>query len=152
MVKNTRYMVYNLDKHRYILTQDAIAENYNFNLRDILDTDGTISPDAMPNNYLDRVSMILYMYIYSWAQDPDATEYVLSLPKYRDTIQSALLELTYGFIMNNTDPSIYFTGDTLKTIEVNPAVQTILMNGGVLFRGQYFNLPYNYQDLKGVEY
>lgn len=148
---NDNKMEYNLSKHRYALTETAMEEDYGISLS-CLDSDGDISPETLPRRYLDRVSLILYTYIYSWCIDRDDTEYVLSLPENRETILNAMEELCYSFLMNNTDPNLNFTGDTLKSIEVNPAVQTILMDGGVLFRGKYIGLPQHYKDTKGEDY
>lgn len=149
---NTNRMFYNINKHRYILTPDAIEQTYGIQLLDVLDSDGDISPDTLPERFLDRASKMLYTYMYSWAEDHDKTEYVLSLPKNRDGIEEAMEEYVYSLLMNNTDPSVYFTGNSLNAVEVPPNVQTILLNNGLIFRGTYCNLPEGWHDTRGVDY
>ena len=145
-------MIYDLNKHRYILTPDAIQEVYGINLADALDSDSDISPETLPDRFLERASKILYNYMYSWAEDKSATEYFLSLPRNREAIEEAQLEYVYSLLMNNTDPSIFFTGNALHAIEVPPNVQTILLNNGLIFRGRFYNLPQHYEELRGVDY
>lgn len=145
-------MIYDLNKHRYILTPEAIQEVYGINLVDALDSDSDASPETLPDRFLERASKILYNYMYSWAEDKAATEYFLSLPRNREAIEEVQLEYVYSLLMNNTDPSIFFTGNALNAIEVPPNVQTILLNNGLIFRGRFYNLPQDYQKGRGVEY
>ena len=152
MPKDTNSMIYNMNKHRYILTPEGFEERYGINLLDVLDSDGSNSPDLIAEQYLDRVSLILYNYIYSWSQDKNKTEFVISLDTYRDAIEDALSELAYAWIVNNTDPSLFYTDNPLKTIQVPPTVQTILINNSIIYRGQYYMLPNDWKELKGVEY
>lgn len=150
--KNSNKMKYNLSKHRYILTPEAMEQDYGIQLLDVLDSDGDISPETLPDRFLDRLSLIFYNYLYSWAKDKNKTEYVLSLPRYREGIENGMKELCYAWLMNNTDPSVYFTGNSLKSIEVPPAVQTILLNEGLIFRGDFYNMPNDYLNTKGEDY
>lgn len=146
------YMFYDIRKHRYILYPDALQNLYGINLIDVLDSDSDIDPETLPERFLDRASLILYTYMYSWAENKDKTEYVLSLEGKREGIKDAMLEYVYSLLMNNTDPSIFFTGNSLRAVEVPPNVQTILLNNGLIFRGRYYNLPNNFKELRGVEY
>lgn len=150
--KDTNEMYYDINHHRYVLTPDAILERYGIQLSDILDSDGMVSPDRLPEMFLERVSRNLYAYIYLWAADHDETEYVLSLEKYRDGIQEAMEEYTYTLLMSNTDPSLYFSGNSLNAIEVSPSVQTILLEYKIIFRGRYLGLPEKYKDDRGIKY
>lgn len=151
-ILNTSTMKYNFKKHRYILTPQAIEERYGISLLDVLDSDSDISPETLPERFLDRVSVVLYEYIYSWSQDQAKSEYVLSLDRLRDGLEEAMCELCYAWLLNNTDPSIYFTGNTLKCIEVPPVVQTILLNKGLLIRGRFYNITDNELATRGVDY
>jgi len=149
---NDNLMYYDIRKHQYILTPDAIVERYGINLADILDSDGMVSPDRLPEMFLEEVSRSLYAYIYLWAKDRDKTMYVLSLPKYRDGIQACLEALTYAYLLSNTNPGLYFTGNSLNAIEVNPQVQTMLLQYKLIFRGEYRGLPEDYKDKLGITY
>lgn len=149
---NDNYMTYDLNNHRYVLTEDALLEDYGIDLNSTLDSEGDANKDKLPERFLKRVSMMLYYYIYSWSQNRDDTEYVISGVDYREDIKQAMEELAYSFLINNTDPSLLFTGNTLKTSEVPPTVQTILMDSGLLFRGTYTRLPENYKDTRGYDY
>lgn len=146
------YMEYDIDKHRYILTNEAMEEFYGIDLRAVLNAEGDFNPDTLPYRFLDRVSKQVYNYIYSWAADKNQTEFVISDKSYRQDIQDAMLELAYSYLMENKDPNILFKESSLGTIVVPPVVQTILMNGGLLFRGQFNGLPSDYLDSKGIDY
>ena len=145
-------MYYDLNKHRYILTPEALNDDYGIDLAATLRTSGDSNPDTLPERFLKRVSLIVYNYIYSWAQDKDASEYVFSDPEYRETIKEAMEELAYAWLTSNSDPSVFFTEDIYTNIKVNPAVHTILVDNGLLFRGKYINLPKDWIDTKGEEY
>lgn len=149
---NTEEMYYDLEKHRYILTEDDIVNKYGIQLTSILDSDSDSNPDTIGERFLNRTSLILYNYIYSWSSDKNATEFVISLPQYRDAIQEAMEELVYGWINNNTDPSIFFQQNPLECIKLVPSAHTILLNNGLLYRGKYMNLPKDYLDTKGEDY
>ena len=149
---DTQEMYYDINHHRYVLTPDAIVERYGIQLSDILDSDGMVSADRLPELFLERVSKELYSYIYLWSEDHDKTEYVLSLPKYRDGIQDAMEEFTYTLLMSNTDPSVYFSGNSLKAVEVPPSVQTLLLQHKIIFRGRYYGLEPDFMKDRGVKY
>lgn len=145
-------MFYNLDEHRYVLTPEHMADKYGIQLSDILDADGMIDPERLPEMFLDRVSFILYSYIYLWSSEHDKTEYALSLERYREGIKKAMGEFCYTWLMNNTDPSVFFSGNALRAVEVPPSVQTILLQYGITFRGNFFNMPNNWQAMRGIDY
>lgn len=146
------YMYYNIRKHRYILTNEALVEEYGIDLYGVLNPEGDANPDTLPDRFLNRVSKEVYEYIYSWSSDRDATEYLISDEQYRSTIEEAMLELAYTFLMTNTDPNMLFKETSLGTIVVPPTVQTMLINNGLLFRGEIFNLPPDYKKTRGMDY
>ena len=148
----TEDMQYNLFKHRYILTVDGFARKYGIQLSDVLNTEGDIDPDTLPERFLDRVSMYVYQYIYIWSQNKDEKEYIISLQKYRQPIEDAMGELAYSWLLSNTDPSVFFHEDPNKLIKLVPTVHTILMTGDCLHRGKYIMLPQDWQSTKGTDY
>ena len=149
---DTEEMYYDITKHRYILTEDAIVNRYGLQLSLLLDGDSEVNPDTIGERFLQRASVVLYNYIYSWSSNKEDTEYVISFPKYRDAIQEAMEELVYGWINSNTDPNIFFQTNALECIKLVPSAHTILLNNGLLFRGTYTNLPKDYQLGRGEDY
>lgn len=149
---NDDKMFYDIKTHRYILTEEAIADEFNIKLTDILDKDGVVDPERAAEIFLSRVSKQLYRYIFTWCTDKEKTTYMLSLPEHRESIYEALCELVYTYITTNTDPSVFFTEDTKDTIKISPVVQSILMNDNLLFRGDIVNLPQDYLDTKNIDW
>jgi len=146
---NDSYMNYDLNAHRYILTVDGYEELSGEAIAD----HGLEFQQA--NRMLKRVSNIVYQFIYSWAKSPSRTEYEISLPKYRDVIKDALVEMMTGLLANKTDVSLFFSGETSQKFRstdiVTPGVKLILMNGGILTRAE---LPYikDFDKNRGVDY
>lgn len=142
---NDEYMTYDLDTHRYIMSVDGFEK---------------ITGEAMTADHgldyeqaqrlLNRVSTVIYNYIYTWAQDKERTMYEISLPKYRDGIKEAIAEMGIAILANKTDPTLYFKGRKFTEV-VSPGVRMILLNNNILFRGKLKYIA-DYDKGKGTEY
>lgn len=142
---NDSNMTYDLNAHRYTLT----FEGFETLSGEKLEADhGLTREDA--GRLLNRTTQIVYGYIYTWARNKERTEYEISLPKYRDTIKEALVEMMMGLLANKTDKTLYF-GNLKPGNTVTPGVKQILRNGGLLFRGEWEYIP-GYFELRGKEY
>jgi len=130
-------MIYDINEHKYFLTQYGYEHNSGEHLSQHIN-----SEDIEP--LLKRVTYTVYNYIYSWASDVSRTEYEISLSKYRLLIKRALVEMVSAMLVNKTDMGLFFSKDSGDI--VTPNVKLILMNGGLLKRSKF---PYiNYDALK----
>ena len=147
---NDEYMTYDIKTHKYYLTVDG----YEALSGEALTADHGLE-FQQADRMLKRVSNIVYQFIYSWAKNASRTEYEISLPKYRDGIKDALVEMMTGLLANKTDVSLFFTTETAQKFRttdiVTPQVKLILMNTGILTRAE---LPYiqDYDKNRGVDY
>lgn len=153
---NDNKMRYDLNKHRYILEPQYITERYGFNLQDILNADGVLDPDVLPELFVDRTSLMIYTYIKNWSDNPLMKEYEMSKDKYRDAICDAMCEMIYSYLMTNTDRNIYYTDrKTSRTFEVPNSVHNILYNGFCLSRGRYIFPNNNWDEIldkRGIDW
>ena len=140
------YMTYDLNNHRYTLTVDG----YEKISGEALTADHGLSYEQA-SNMLKRVSTIIYTYIYTWARDKDRTEYEISLPKYRDGLRDAMVEMMTAILANKTDPTLYFKNRKFTEV-VSPGVRMIMYNNGLLFRGRWPLIDKDYKTKKGTEY
>lgn len=147
---NDENMKYDINLHRYVITDEAVASRYGISILDTVDSTSSTDTDQLSARLLSRVAMIIYTYIYRHAAVHDETEYVLSLPRYRQFIEDAELELCYAMLINNTDPSIFY-GDVNIDV-LCPSSYAILASGGLLFRGRYVFLPDKWYNSRGVDY
>lgn len=146
---NDNKMTYDLDMHRYVLEEDYVNNYYNVNLTDILINKTDVNPDAVSKVFLRRVSNVFYNFIYSTAPDVSKAEYYFSLPKFRDGILEAMLELAYAFLINNKDNTILL--DELDKKPMPSGVETICLNRG-LFNRHHIKIYHDYQKGRGVDY
>jgi hypothetical protein len=150
---NDDYMTYDTDLHMYILTSDAVAEKDGVDLYKYFENSD--NPDVDIHNFLSRVSQKVYNYIYSYnLNNIDQKRYMLSLPKYRAFIQTALLAEVYSTCKNLTDPSIFYKtlSSTYQTLPVSDYVNMVLAGNGLLYNGYYTGLPEDYLDNLGITY
>jgi len=149
---NDDYMVYDLTKHRYVLTTLAIEEELNTSLEEVLNSAGSISAELDPELFLKRVSKNLYTVIYGYntAGGTNKTEYVMSLPDYREAIYDAMLELAYYYLVSNVDPFLS-TVDNDKNQLIPAGLKTSMYSTGLLYRGDYILEP-DYMDGRGEDY
>nr|DAE44743.1 MAG TPA: hypothetical protein [Caudoviricetes sp.] len=163
---NDEKMVYDLDLHKYILTPDAVSQDLNINLYDLFKN--SQDPDNDIRVFLRRLSIELYSIIYKFnIQYKDIKEYIISLPKYRTGILLSLEEYLYALSKNGTDPNVFFRANDMNyIITKNPkknylytkpipdSVQMLLDEYGLSWSGKYTygSYPWNFLDLKGIEY
>ena len=153
LYKDDEDMIYDLKDHRYIITPEYIAREYGIQLSDVLNSDGDIDPDTLPERFLKRVSLYIYEYIRSWGiQDPEYKMYEVSKDKYRDAIKQAAGEMAYGWLLNNTDPSVFFQASAHNLIKTIPAVHNILITSGALYRGRYEFKDQDWKERKGIDW
>lgn len=149
--ENGTDMVYDLESHRYVLTEDYFNNYHNVNLTDILINKTDVDPDAVSRVFLKRVSNVFYNYILSTVPDVEKGEYWFSLPRYRRAIREGMLELGYSFIINNRDNTIILddSGKTGKAVPMG--VETICLNYG-LFNRAFMRVNPKYKDSMGVDW
>lgn len=148
---NDEYMTYDLSKHRYILSIDGYEK---------LTGEGFATDHGLTSEQatmiIKRASNIVYEYIYLWAKNRRRTEYEISLPKYREYIQEALVEMVSGLLANKTDVALFFNQRSSQnyrnTDTVTPQVKMILMNCGILTRAELPRLEEGYDKNRGVDY
>lgn len=145
-----QYMYYDLANHKYYLTVDGYEQ---LSGEALMADHGLDYQQA--DRMLKRVTMIIYNYIYTWARDRDRTEYEISLPKYRDSIRDALVEMMTALLANKTDMTLFFSPNGTQRFKfsdtITPGVKQILMNGGLLSRAKLYFIE-DYQKGKGVDY
>ena len=140
------YMKYDTRKHRYVLTNDYVREVMNVELSDVLNTSGSVADTAnMPEIVLDRVSMLIYGYIYRNSAYTNRQERELALDgAHRPHLMDAMTEeLTY--ILNNGDVSAFsgvnaVSGLSIDPIrmrqaEIAPLARDIIESRGLVSRG-----------------
>ena len=105
---NTNWSYYDLNKHRYVLKPEYIRDNYSIELMDALDTTGSINARKAVEGLLKRASSVLYNYILS--HHPGQVEYMIyrlvKHSEYRTTIEEAMGELVFSWLINNNDLTI----------------------------------------------
>lgn len=147
---------YNIDIHKYVLNRSYLEQKINASLTVVLNTDTNTVTDNEADVFLERVSNLLYTFIYAYAENPDDYEYYLSLSntnkqlKNREAIISALVELAYEIIMNNKEIGIYFNDKDLDIIPNQLKQQ--LYGSDLITRSKLVGLPYDYMSLRGSEY
>ena len=162
---NDDYMTYDLQHHRYVLTQQALMDNRGITLIDYFSESD--NPEMDIEIFLKRCSLELYSFIYKFnIRTRDLKEYILSLPENRDGIQEALEEFVYAIVKNGTDPNLYFKRDDLntpvavayrgivKTQYVPDSVRMILDSYELTYSGNYLpgTYPHDYKKLRGTDY
>lgn len=139
MPNNDELMEYSFLDHKYYLTRYGYENASGEQLTNYLAT-------ADIDGFLKRVSIVVYSYIYSWAQDVNRTEYELSLEKHRRAIYNTLVEMTSTLLVNKTDLSLFYTKE--PTDVVSPGVKMMLLNNGLCKRSKY---PYvDYESLRAA--
>lgn len=136
-------MVYDFDKHRYILTEEYVRQ-MGIDLSLVLNTDFSPIPASVPSLFLDRVSKLVYSNIYRYGRSKKEKEYLLACnPELREVIRDAMLE-RIAYIIDSGDMSTK-TGALIQQgirIDVKDLIasveeETILRSVGLLHRGNY---------------
>ena len=161
-VRNNSNIAYDLDTHRYTITQEYMRDKFGIELARALDSTGDINAATLPQRWLNQVSIILYNYIYRYAKNKKIHEYKLAMESdWIDCLQEAMGQLAYHLLLVNNNIGL-LTGLSIengKKIErvdiiqnvVPVQVEDILRNGGLLFRG-YFDFDYDLLDTRGTDY
>ena len=143
---NDYAMIYDKSHHAYVLTTEDVLVNLNINLPNELRTNGLAADEANEaEKLLERVSKIIYRFIFSHTTKPKKIERQLALdPSFRDTIKEAMEEqllyiLANGDLTNvsgiNTETGAVISRETLKSSSISPASIEILLNAGLLYCG-----------------
>lgn len=144
---NDDFMTYDINSHRYVPTAEGFNQVYGINLFDELSSNTNSS--AFVHGFLYRASLILYNYIYEYAQNKDEREYTLSLQKNRQCIKEALYELIYFWLINKYDPTI-MTNEKWENL-VPYSVKHILEVNGLLCTS-VINIDEELLSRKGIDY
>lgn len=142
MPYNDNNMNYNRYKHRYVLTEAHVLEALNVDLRTVLNTSDSADIANAPERLLDRVSKIVYEYIYSICAFRYKTERDLALDdKNRDFICEAMGEQLlymlnngdlYGMSGINADTGAVVDARSIRAAQIAPLAKDILINTGIV--------------------
>lgn len=140
-------MVYDRQKHRYILTELGIANGLNIVLQDELNTNGIMNEASAVNDFLNDVSFSIYEYIYSHSGNRMVTEYLLAKKiDLREVIKSAMLAQA-KYLKENGDianqAGVNFSNMTNMPLDeirgdrrISPYAKSQLANAGLLYSGK----------------
>ena len=139
-------MVYDQEKHRYILTNDCVKRELNLDLGAELNIEGSNNPSNEVNAFLDEISFQVYTYIYNHAQNQMVAEYRCAKnPALRTPLKTAMLKQVKYIYING---EIAYEGGVdfakghamrLEDIRGERAIGTythyVLANAGLLYGG-----------------
>ena len=142
MAFDSNEMSYNEKKHRYVLTEVCVLEDMNIDLRVVLNTSDVADVANAPKNFLERVSALVYGYIYRHVPFRYKKERELALDdSIRGYICEAMKEQVL-YILNNGDLSGIAgvnveTGmgaeqSKLRAAEIAPLAKDILIDSGIV--------------------
>lgn len=137
------YLRYDFQSHRYVLTSEYVLEKMNRNLSEILAENGSYADKANEAEILlDRVSMLVYDFIYMTTLTPLKKERELALNKRnRNTLMLAMREqlvymLTNGdvsqFSSVNVDNGAILDPYAMRQATIAPTAKEVLVVGGVV--------------------
>lgn len=136
-------MVYDFDKHRYILTSQFCRDR-GIDLDILLNTD--IFPDSQVAKeiVLDRISLLVYTNIYNYGRQKRYKEFLLAChPDIRDIIKEALFErlnyVTTSEDLSTKSGALVSQGVRIETKDLVPSLieEMLLRPTGLLHRGEY---------------
>lgn len=142
MAFDNNEMFYNKRKHRYILTEECVLEEMNIDLGVVLNTSDVADVANAAENFLDRVSTLVYRYIYKVVPFRYKKERALALEdEYRAPICEAMKEQLL-YILNNGDFSalsginlesgMVIDQARLRSAEIAPLAKDILIDSGIV--------------------
>lgn len=146
MPQNDNRMTYDKSHHRYVLTTEDVLTTLNIDLAAELRQNGLAADEANEAaRLLDRVSRLVYSYIYRHADRPRLMERRLALdtalrPIICEAMEEQLLYiLANGDLTNvsgiNTETGAVVTRDALLTASVSPVAGAVLLDAGLLCVG-----------------
>lgn len=135
-------MVYNFEAHRYVLTEEYCSNQLNVNIAEVLNTAGVADIANAPERFLDRISRIIYSYIYSINAFKYETERkIAQTEQCRKPLMNAMGEQVL-YTLNNGDFTAIAgvnaqTGATLdkkalRGAEIAPLSKDELINSGIV--------------------
>jgi len=141
MPTNDATLQYDFAKHRYVLTKTGAESALNVSLESVVDTSVSLDTANEVTRLLERVSDLVYGFIYNSAFLHFKTERAMALEeRYRPFLQEALLE-QLRYIILEGDLSLYsgvnavngtaMDKKALRGAEIAPRVRDILINGGL---------------------
>lgn len=83
-----KYMRYDLSTHRYVLTTDYLKDMLSVDIE--RRTNGVVQAQNAINNLLDRVSLLLYGYVYGFNNKQVLTYIIAKSPSAREIIMTAM--------------------------------------------------------------
>ena len=135
-------MIYNTKTHRYILNQGHVLTDMNIDLSTALNTSDSADVANAAEKFLDRVSMLIYSWIYSVNPFRFRTERELALNEnYRPIIRDAMKEQVLYILNNgdlsavsgvNVDSGITIDQRRLLSARISPAAKDILVNADIV--------------------
>lgn len=135
-------MVYNLNVHRYVLTQDFVLKKMNIDLTAVLNASDSADMANVAERFLDRVSSVIYAWIYSVNPFRFRTERELALNgKHRPFILEAMKEQILYVLNNgdfsalsgvNIDTGMAIEESRMQSARVSPMAKDILINADIV--------------------
>lgn len=142
MAYDNNEMFYNKRKHRYVLTEECVLEDMNIDLGVVLNTSDVADVANAASKLLDRVSMLIYGYIYKAVPFRYKTERALALedenrqPLYDAMKEQLLYMLNNGDFSNlsgiNLDNGMVIEQSILRGAEIAPIAKDILIDAGIV--------------------
>ena len=136
-------MVYDINKHRYILTPQFCRDR-GIDLDIIIHKDLFPDPQKAIEIVLDRISLLVYTNIYNYGRQKRHKEFLLAChPDLRDIIKEALFE-RLNYVTSSEDLSVrsgalVSQGVRIETRDLVPSIveEMLLRPTGLLHRGEY---------------
>lgn len=135
-------MTYNERAHRYVLTQECVLEDMNIDLGAVLNTSDVADVAIAQEQFLDRVSRIIYSWIYSVNPLRFRTERELALNEsHRPFILEAMKEQVLYILNNgdltalsgiNLDTGITTEESKKRASSIAPLSKDILIDAGIV--------------------
>lgn len=135
-------MTYNERAHRYVLTRECVLEDMNIDLGAVLNTSDAADSANAPELLLERVSALIYRYIYRAVPFRYKTERALALEsENRERILEAMKEQLLYMLNNgdlsglsgvNIDTGVVIDAKRMRDAEISPIARDILVDSGIV--------------------
>ncbi len=142
MAYNNNEMSYDKKNHRYVLTEECVLEDMNIDLKAILNTSDAADVANAPQKLLERVSALVYGYIYRTVPFRYKTERALALDdENRSYILDAMKEQLLYILNNgdlsglsgiNLDTGLSIDARKMRAAEISPMARDILIDSGIV--------------------
>lgn len=159
--KEDKEFKYDTRFHRYYLTPEYMVSVYGVDLNTLSAIKEDVNPNTAAQRFLKRLSMVLYQYIYEYADNKELTEYLLAggKPEWREPLMEALGEFAYAVYLSGNDYSLEYglsldSGKELDrkdlAIQMVPGgVKNILEVNDILWRGK--RTGYNIEKIRELK-